>query len=185
MQTLKALLNICVYFSIFAWIIIVAELINNIYAKYFKKSRDAKKILDFSSFNPLELDAKTSFIVKTVLICGTIYYVMGLFVQTTTLGSLFEKEEYKAYYYVNMFPSEYVAKNYRVKAEIIATWDEWSDGERQRAYRIEKAFMPNGGIISFENNAYDNDPLEIGEKININDDKGREWYIMLTAEKAK
>lgn len=95
---------------------------------------------------------------------------------------------------MNMFPDGSEAKNYRVKADILASSRDVgyvdSEGEEHdssvRAYYIAKAYMPNGGFITFENEVDDgSNDLIIGKKIELQDDEDRQWYVELTKERVK
>lgn len=109
----------------------------------------------------------------------------------TQIGSLFESRNYKEKYWVNLFPNKDNAKNYRVPADIIATYSIGdSDCENyfglnesceksERIYLIEKAYFTNGGYITFENTE-EAIPLQVNEKVPITDIDGTNWWIELT-----
>lgn len=92
---------------------------------------------------------------------------------STQIGNLFERCQYKEYYYVNLFPENAESKNYKVKAQIEKIEDQ---------YFIIKAFFPNGGYITFED-SYGFDSLVVNKKTSIIDDNNKNWDIILTKEK--
>ncbi len=109
------------------------------------------------------------------------------------LGSYFEKFEYRTQYYVNVFPDGEESKNYRLPAEI-HVYSEEEEGEpsidaigveHSNTYTVkyiilEKVLWPNEGYLEF------NDcQLEVGKKVQCNDQEGESWTIELTNEKVK
>jgi hypothetical protein len=76
-------------------------------------------------------------------------------------------------YYVNLFPENADSKNYRVVGKV-----EYVDDE----YNLIKATFPNGGYVTFDD-YYSISPLEFYEKVHIEDDDGKSWYVELTKEK--
>jgi hypothetical protein len=109
------------------------------------------------------------------------------------LGSYFEKFEYRTQYYVNVFPDGEESKNYRLPAEIHVYSEEEEGEPTEDAYGIEhsnaytikyivldKVFWSNEGYLEF------NDcQLEVGKKVQCNDQDGESWTIELTNEKVK
>lgn len=102
---------------------------------------------------------------------------------STTIGSLFEKEEYEEKYYVYMYPEKSQSENYKLEADIISKMTSRGD-DNERGYFIEKVYFPNGGYITFYN-SIGWESLRIGEKIRTLDDKEKYWDIELTKEKVK
>lgn len=90
------------------------------------------------------------------------------------IGSLWEADKYHSTYYVNLFPDLNTSKNYRVKAEI---------SRFEGRYYIDKAYFPNGGYITFENDSWID--INTYEKTYLEDDTGKDWYIELTKERVK
>lgn len=103
---------------------------------------------------------------------GTIFWRFLLWVScwgVTGPGALFERwTECEARIYVRKYPGNQPVKSYKVPAVI-------TKGE---SYRICEAYMPNGGVIAFE----DTGTLVIGPRCWGNDTSGREWGIELTTE---
>lgn len=93
------------------------------------------------------------------------------------IGSFFETADYTANYYINVFESEKSSKNYELPAEIYRS-------DVDGAYQVNYFTWPNGGYISFGNNK-EYSPLKINEKIKIEDDDGKTWYIQLTKKRVK
>jgi hypothetical protein len=86
------------------------------------------------------------------------------------IGCLFEKEDYNAVYYVNVFEDRNNTKNYRLKADILKI---------EGKYYIDKAYWPNGGFLSFDSYGPDY-PLSVGDKIGVPDNSHKIWFIELT-----
>jgi len=80
-----------------------------------------------------------------------IKYAGGIFLGKKEIGSFFEaKKPYTARYYVYLFGENNNAKNYKLPADI--TVDTESDGETGfTTIRLEKAYFPNGGFLTFSN----------------------------------
>ena len=102
---------------------------------------------------------------------------------STQIDSIFEKPEYREQYYIYMYPKESASKNYKLEADIYSNLTEYEDN-KVREYFIEKAYFPNGGYLTFENNL-GMTSLEIDKKVSITDDKDKDWEIVLTKEKVK
>lgn len=107
------------------------------------------------------------------------------------IDSLFEKSEYTTKYYVNLFPDEDSAKNYRLPADI-HVYHENHEGDETltsvKCIRIEKAYLPNGGYVSFSYNEYneeDEKNLRFGKKVDLTDSSGKNWYVELVDRKVK
>jgi hypothetical protein len=92
------------------------------------------------------------------------------------IGGFFEHTGYTADYYVNVFENNKTTKNYQLIASIYRD-EEYGD------YQINYFTWPNGGYSEFYNNSYDN-PLIVGEKVEIKDDNNKTWFIQLTNNKA-
>lgn len=101
------------------------------------------------------------------------------------INSWFEKEEYSTYYYISMFPSGSVSKNYRVKAKIFH-WMEMQDYydsyKNVKRYSISEIYWPNGG-----SNYFEDDCSLMGESFSnfftggdCVDNEGRHWQIFLS-----
>lgn len=101
-----------------------------------------------------------------------------------SIGSFFEKPEYRTKYYVNLFPEASKSKNYRLAAEIHVYEESDEDYEgNSHAYKvisIEKVYFNNGGFLYF-----DDCLVEFGEKTYCIDQNGKGWYIELTNLKVK
>jgi hypothetical protein len=130
-------------------------------------------------------------IIYMLFICGKNTYISSY--GDEILGSYFEKFEYRTQYYVNVFPDGEGSKNYRLPAEI-HVYSEEEEGEltedangieQRNTYTIkyiilEKVLWPNEGYLEF--NDYQ---LEVGKKVQCNDQEGESWTIELTNEKVK
>jgi hypothetical protein len=105
-------------------------------------------------------------------------YVLGWLVFLLVFGSFYYYEDSKnikdgGTYYVNLFEKEDGQKNYRVPGIISATED---------GYGLIVVFWSNGGELTFYDSYSD---LIIGEKVSIQDDTDKEWFVELTEEKAE
>ena len=121
-------------------------------------------------------------------ILGILYSIIPYTpIANETMGSIFEKEKYTNYYYVNMFTDIDESKNYKVKAEIVSfknTYEYDDDKETIREYHVSKVLWPNGGCSSFDYLNWDEDnSLSVGKKVYIKDEDDKEWYIELTNQK--
>jgi len=104
------------------------------------------------------------------------------------IDSFFEKSEYTTKYYVNLFPNEDSAKNYRLPADIHVYYEDHEGDETStsvKCIRIEKAYFPNGGYVSFSDNGDDEENLRFGKKVDLTDSSGKDWYVELVDEKVK
>lgn len=139
------------------------------------------------------IESKNVLILTIIIACLYMGYIsIREYWGTDTIGSIFEKYNFTSQYYVNLFPDIYSIKNYRVKADIVASYIDYvyedEDGNnkhgKQRVYWIKKAYFNNGGYITF-NNAIENEHegLVLNTKIHIKDDNDTSWYIELTEEK--
>jgi hypothetical protein len=108
-----------------------------------------------------------------------------------TIGGFFERgRDYETSYYVNLFPNDKSSKNYRVKSDILATWEQYqtdSGSDAIRVYYIQRAYFSDHNVVSFENAAgnqgAEDVSLATGKKVGIVDDSGRRWLVELTTEK--
>lgn len=92
------------------------------------------------------------------------------------IGSIYEATDYTQNFYVLMFPDKDSVKNYKVPAQIYSTM-----GDTGRVYHIECAYMPNGGVIKFDEYQY-----LIPNKLKAVDDVNEDsWRIELIDEKAE
>ena len=102
---------------------------------------------------------------------------------STQIDSILEKPEYREQYYVYMYPEGSLSKNYKLEADIYSNLTEYEDN-KVREYFIEKAYFPNGGYITFEDDLRMTS-LEIDKKVSITDDENKDWKVVLTKEKVK
>lgn len=130
-------------------------------------------------------------LIYILFICGKNTYINGY--GDEILGSYFEKFEYRTQYYVNVFPDAEGSKNYRLPAEIHVYSEEEEGEPTEDAYGIEhsnkytikyiileKVLWPNEDYLEF------NDcQLEVGKKVQCNDQDGVSWTVELTNEKVK
>lgn len=109
-------------------------------------------------------------------------------------GATFERNEYTARVYVNMFRADSDGKDYRVPTQIHAglvdnSWESF-DGEHTyggggtwRIYELQYADLPNGGRIVFDEE--DRPRLKLGKRVVATDVNGSIWEIELTDQSAK
>lgn len=88
------------------------------------------------------------------------------------IGALFEKREYITHYYVELFPDGSETKNYKVIAEI------WA---KDNSYHLQKAYFPNGGYITVEEDY--GDSLNFDEEVSVRDKDGKHWKAQLVDER--
>lgn len=101
------------------------------------------------------------------------------------IGSFFEKREYTTAYYVNVFPTQNAAKNYRLPADIHVHYEQLGGDEptpEKRCIHVERIHFPNGGVVRFADDG-DTEPAAFGEKTALTDYHGKEWYVELVDEK--
>lgn len=102
------------------------------------------------------------------------------------IDSFFEKSEYTTKYYVNLFPDEDSAKNYRLPADIFVYYEEGDETSSSvKCIRIGKAYFPNGGYVSFSDDGEDEKNLRFGKKVDLTDSSGKNWYVELVDRKVK
>lgn len=108
--------------------------------------------------------------------------ILGWFIVLSVFGSYYTYTYYHdeltrikdgEIYYVNLFEKEDAQKNYRVPGMIYANED---------GYKLSHVYWSNGGELTFYDSYSD---LIIGEKISIQDDTDKEWFVELTREKAE
>lgn len=132
---------------------------------------------DISGMSKREMEI--SRVVVQAIICGVCYLIFhGLFIDyygNDTIGDFFEKNNHKARYYVNLFPSEAGSKNYRLMADLSIQCDE----EEGREIHLDRVYWPNGGCSYF-----DECSIRVGEKNSCTDQNDREWDVELTTQKA-
>lgn len=105
--------------------------------------------------------------------------IMASPLASTKIGSVFEKEEFTTYYYVNMYPERSASKNYHVKAKICAYTEQYGENDYERRYEIQEAYFPNGGKITFYDNGID-ETLKLNKRVSVLDDEDKLWDIELT-----
>lgn len=103
---------------------------------------------------------------------------------STTIGGFLEKRDYTETYYVFAFPEGSGAMNYRVKAEI-HSYTRYRGIGSLRVYALERIHMPDGGTVTFLEQAGSGHSLEPYRMVSVTDDDGRKWRIELTEEKAQ
>jgi hypothetical protein len=119
------------------------------------------------------------------IICIVVLNLLCAWFGECVPGSWFERSRYTAEIYVNLFPAGSESKNYRVPALIDAFFDDQSDYEGgtvwYRVYRLRHVTFPNGGQVKFEEN--NDETLQLGKRVYIEDDEHRPWHIELTRER--
>ena len=148
----------------FAFFLIVISLLV-IYRDYKKKRTYTTTILG------------NLFLVVCLLLCSKSTYsrIEG----DEIIDSFFEKPEYRAKYYVNLFSETSKSKNYRLVADV-HVYQETEEGydDKSHTYKvisIERVYFNNGGYLYF-----DDCLAKIGEKTYCTDQNGKDWYIELT-----
>jgi hypothetical protein len=93
----------------------------------------------------------------------------------------FERPDYKAKYYVFLFPGHNSSKSYKLPTGIhVYSIHEEGGG---RIMDLQRVFFPDRGIISFDGQG--NESLEIGEQVICNDSDGKTWLVELSKQKIK
>ena len=120
--------------------------------------------------------------------CVIFYKVALDYFGTEKINSFFEKSEYTAKYYVNLFSPNSESKNYRVIAEIKhfnETVDYKDDTRDIKVYSLERIYWPNGETNTFQGRCYleDNQIFSNPRGLsNCVDDEDNEWRILLNAK---
>jgi hypothetical protein len=105
-------------------------------------------------------------------------------------SAFFEKGKYQAKIFVFAFPEGSTVKSYKVPASIERDSERNDVGEDNYGqtifttdyfYRINKLYMPNGGVIEFEEDNF----LDSNLKGELRDSQGHYWKIEITKEVAK
>lgn len=102
------------------------------------------------------------------------YLTMKDYWGTNTIGSFFSRNEFEAQYYVNIFPENSKAKNYRLVADI----HQYDSG----IIFLKKVYWPNGGYSTFD---------DLGDGLNFEyetrwiDNNEKVWRVELTRDKVK
>ena len=127
-----------------------------------------------------------SFLVWAFLVKPVIVRFWGV----PEIGHLFEKRKpYDTDYYVNLFPRNAEAKNYRLKARITVSEDNCygSDNGSEDDFDcypgpiyLNRVTWPNGGASYFEEC-----DIEINQKKLCWDNEKREWLVELTDQRVK
>lgn len=123
-----------------------------------------------------------------VVIAGILDLIGSHFLKEDRIGSFYENNEYTAKYFVNVFPENGKSKNYRVVAEIRASyneyWEEDQDGnshpEYERVYYLNKVYFDNSHTLDF-----DEEELELNKRTLVRDNNGKSWYVELTDKKVE
>lgn len=115
---------------------------------------------------------------------GAIWGVLSFAIQKEEMGSIFEKKEYQAKYYVNLYSENKKVFRKRVAADIVASWQEHDYGNgdawNERAYYLSKVYLEREpldfeSMIGFE-------PLKLDKMVYQKDESGKWWYVELTNE---
>jgi len=205
MQLIRVILNICGFIAglfvlgyIFRLIILLVSVIKNLIIKEpinIKKSLSELNVFNkvYSIFSnqykeepnaDIKQNNRTTQIICVMVVVGLIYIaILESPMASKEIGSILEKDEYTAYYYVNMFPENSQSKNYQVKAKIYAHTERYDEYKSERYYEIQEAYFPNNGTITFYDSG-DLETLEINQKVRVRDDNNRWWEIELTSQKA-
>lgn len=112
---------------------------------------------------------------------GVLNLFLNFYFQNEIIGSYFEKEYYSTKYYINLYPDKGNTKNYSLKADIQAEYRDVS-----MTYCMGKIYFPNGGYLTFDNMINSKDhPLKLNEKVLVQDDNAKYWYVELTSRKVE
>jgi hypothetical protein len=122
---------------------------------------------------------------KVWFINGAILAVFVIFLLSIRWGprspcAWFERNEYERRFYVRLYPYGGETKSYRVPA-LIKAYKEGGGEESRRFYTIAYAVMPNGGTVTFD---YQDESLQIDQRVKLTDTGNREWAVELTCEPA-
>lgn len=180
-ELLKFVLYIISFLSILQAFGFIFFCVGELFSFIFRKNRERKLVLIY----PFQGFVKTRnkyiiFCLIILFIVGSVFTVMIVFFPKKEIGSLIEKEEYQAQYYVNINSKNNPNSYSKVKADIAVFPDAWLE----RRYYIVNAYFENRKSLSFERSV-DISPLELGKKIKVFDDNDGWWYIELTNEKVK
>lgn len=113
----------------------------------------------------------------TLLGLFVFWIAWGLFLNqwlgTTTIGSMWAKNNFETQYYVYIQPDGATSKNYRVKGDI---------SRQDGVYYLEKIYWENGGYLTFTDCVLYEDNGTYASEDNcessnwLNDDDGYEYY---------
>jgi hypothetical protein len=165
----------------------------NIVKKLLKKEPIKELLLQFNPFKAFSLKDddklkeyhKVYKVLKGTILIGLLYgIILYSPLASEKIGGIFEKSEYTTNYYINLFPENSETKNYLVKAQIHVFTEEYDENTSERVYRLQEAYFPNGGKITFYDYG-DSESLSLNEKVYLKDDSGRYWDIVLTPQKCK
>lgn len=146
---------------------------------------------------------------RKLIILIEIVFVLGIFssppvfsnFENTNIGSFFEKDSYQERYYVYIRKDTEKFNSYKVEADIrkcdygYPSYTEDGDETfivKGSGYFIEKAYLPNGGFITFLDDETDglseitpNNRLHPEKEASCQDNKGNEYHIYSTTEKVR
>ena len=183
---MKFLLNLCSFTTELYLLIILSNCIRYIYCKIRKYNFKWFFICDYLEESFPRSSSTTIEVLSVIFMVGIYNCIMLRFFTNTQIGDLYEKNEYKEQYYINLFYSRDDVKNYRLPANIYSCLEryEYDDGsiETSRVYYLETIYWPNGNTLDFR--GFDLPELEVNKKtyVSYNDET---YYIELTTNKVK
>lgn len=165
---IKETLSILLLSLLISWVPAVAYVIVKIAICSFSKKGEAK-VLD---------TGKERIAVYVMCFLLSVSYVtMKEYWGNDTIGSFFSRNEFQTQYYVHLFPEGSDSKNYLVTADLHVYDDNIA---------ISKVYWSSGGYTTFDDyGSMDSQDLYLEGHINIPDDEGIYWTIVLTDNKVK
>lgn len=187
-KLLHLFLNICSIVSIIYIFIFLKEIIKYIYFKLLKKE---------CKFTVVKFNNKIKNIILIfIIIIGSINFVLDTWYRQPTIGSFYEKSDYKTKYYIYLYEDDNYINCKKLPAEIECTTnieeenlDYSTSYYYYRTYYINKIYLPStnpkfpndytiNNCINFENIK-----LDINKRNAIIDTNGNTHYVELTKEK--
>lgn len=139
---------------------------------YKKNNNDLEKLFFIK-------DIKFDKVFISLFVLWITYVVFYPYFSQPIIGHIFEKDNYKTVYYVNLFPQSKVGLNYRLPAEIQVRKN--CDEECYRIYSLQRVYFDNNTSLDFESEP----ELEQNKSVVAVDNTGREWLVELTDVKVK
>lgn len=137
---------------------------------------EEKQTIEILGFN---IRTKTIGTAVFLLIAG--YFLASWLFSSTIPGHWFEKGNYEAQIYVNIFPENNASKNYRIIGDIERATDCPGEGHDCYSwYILKRATFPNTGYIEF-----DDCEVKLNKKVYCTESNGAGWDIELTNIPAK
>ncbi|MBI3633848.1 MAG: hypothetical protein HY226_06210 [Candidatus Vogelbacteria bacterium] len=139
-----------------------------------KLDRRELEFLRTESREQEEKRARLYKIVAILIFCTIGLYLIRDYVGVHEISSALEvRRSYYVSYYINLFPDQEKAKNYRIRGDLYVQWK-----DNERTIYLEKAHFANGGFVTFESCEVD-----VKKPKHCVDQENRGWYIELTKQK--